>query len=126
MSFLDASLSIRLNPKTQGGGKLILRPWVPTVVLQRLVHAFEHSRCKPIYKVLILRPMGANPKNLGANGSLHRLGQVLEHSRCKLIYKVPVLRPRGLILRPWAPTVVLQKIVQAFTRSGRLSIRCRS
>ena len=50
----------------QGG--LILRPWVPTLVLQKPVQAFEHSRSEPIYKVPILRPRGANPKNLGANG----------------------------------------------------------
>ena len=35
-------------------------------------------------------------------------------SRCKLHYNVPILAPRALMLNPWAPRAVLQRIVQGF------------
>ena len=51
----------------------ILRPWAPTLVLLRPRQVFEHSRCKFVYKVPVLRPRGANPKTLGANGGFTKV-----------------------------------------------------
>ena len=46
--------------------------------------------------------------------------RVFERPGCKLNYKVPILASRALILKPWAPKVVLQRPAQGFERS-----RCR-
>ena len=46
----------------------------------------------------------------------------IQKARCKRIYKMPILRPRGLILRPWAPTVVLQRLVQVFAWAPKVLV----
>ena len=47
---------------------LILTPWTPTVVLQRLVQVSERSICKCYYKVAILAPRARILKPCAPNG----------------------------------------------------------